>query len=195
MRRAIKEHENTEPLARSKGNFMSHASAMAELGPQAAAKLSSKGFAEALKELRSAPSDTSRSGKTQALAQSSHVGALAARNQGRRVEKRFGWHPGRETFSRGSGEGLIESAATQQALKEMRAHEVRFHTASPPSAQEQYTAARAVASAPEQRLFETELLDDAGFGRKHESRGPSAERAEGAHHAHHWAGGPAGPQL
>jgi len=89
------------------------------------------------------------------------------------MEKRFGWHPGRHTFARGSGEGLIESGPTQQALKEMRAHEVQFRAASPPSAQEQYKAERVLSTGPEERLLETELSDDAGFG----PRGREGERA------------------
>jgi len=178
MRRAERARENSLPLSGS-GGRRSAPSELAELGPEAAAKLHSSAFAEALREMRAAPKDTARgpsAGRTEVLAQAAQSDtAHAAANEGGGMEKRFGWHPGRHTFARGSGEGLIESGATQQALKEMRAHAVRFHSASPPSAKEQYKAARALSLGPE-RLFETELWNDAGFGRRPEGRGP--EEAE-----------------
>jgi hypothetical protein len=165
MRESLKERDNTAPLENASGR-PSAAQDMAELGPDAAAKLHSSAFAEALKEREAAPRDAAHSGRTQELAQAAQHAALHSRkNEGGGMATRFGWHPGRHTFARGSGEGLIESGPTQQALKEMRAHEVAFRSASPPSAQEQFKAERMLSSGPEQRLLETELSNNAGFGR------------------------------
>jgi hypothetical protein len=163
---------------------------MAELGPEAAAKLHSRAFAEALKERNAAPKDDARgtsAGRTDQVEQATKLDLVDVRptqhvahpsaNEGGGTEQRFGWHPGRHTFARGSGEGLIESGATQQALKEMREHDVRFHPASPPSAKEQFKAARALSSGPE-RLLETGLWNDAGFGPRTERRGPTEAEAE-----------------
>jgi hypothetical protein len=58
MRRSLKERQNTLPLSRS--GLHSAASDMAELGPEAAAKLHSRAFAEALKERNAAPKDEAR---------------------------------------------------------------------------------------------------------------------------------------
>jgi len=174
MRAEMKERKNTLSLSAGGRMHAAVSSAMAMLGPDAAAKLHSQGFAEALKEMRAAPNDSPRghtTDRTEALAQAAPPAAShPATNEGGGSAKRFAWHPGRSTYARGSGEGLIQSGATQQALKEMRAHEVRFHSETPPSAKEQFKAARALSSEPEQRLLETGLWNDAGFGK----RGPSA---------------------
>ena len=172
MRAEMKERENTRDQTHGHAAV---SGAMAMLGPDAAAKLHSPGFAEALKEMRAAPTDSPRGrsagSRTEALAQAAQpVATQGAKNEGGGSAQRFGWHPGRSTYARGSGEGLIQSGATQQALKEMRAHEVRFHSETPPSAKEKFKAARALSAGPEQRLLETGLWNDAGFGEK----GPSA---------------------
>ena len=188
MRRSLKERQNTLPLSRS--GLHSAASDTAELGPEAAAKLHSRAFAEALKERNAAPKDDARgtsADRAEEVEQATKLdlvdvrptqhGAHAAGKDRRGTDQRFGWHPGRHTFARGSGQGLIESGATQQALKEMREHDVRFHPASPPSAKEQFKAARALSSGPE-RLLETGLWNDAGFGPRPEKRGPTEAEAE-----------------
>lgn len=165
MRESLKERDNTAPLENA-GRRPSAAEDLAELGPEAAAKLHSSAFTEALKERRAAPRGALQSGRTQEHAQTQatqHAALDTAKNEGGGVETRFGWHPGRHTFARGSGEGLIESGPTQEALKEMRAHEVKFRSASPPSAQEQFKAERMLSPGPDQ-LLETKLSDDAGFG-------------------------------
>ena len=182
MRREMKERENTASLSSKHVQQASASSVLAELGPDAAAKLHARAFEKAMQELRSAPNDAARghSVRTEELVQAEQAAAARANpNEGGNTGKRFGWHPGRQTLDRGSGEGLIESAPTQEALKEMRQHEVQLHKSSPPSAQAQYTAARAISGSPITRLFETELLNDAGFARvEGRARGPSEAEGE-----------------
>ena len=169
VREAMRERENSGSLAVS-GRHPVASSDMAELGPVAAAKLHTAGFTEALNELRTAPSDAALGqhlGHTKELAEGEHkrpVAMAPIRHEGSGDRTRFSWHPGRSTVDRGSGQGLMESSATQQALKELREHAVRLHSASPPSAKAQDHAARMVSRGPDQRLLQTVLRSDAGWG-------------------------------
>lgn len=189
MKRALKEYVNHGGSMKTEGSWGRRSStelsrARRQLGPRAAHLLSSS--TTALEAYRAAPRDVVRTGgaATQQLSEEEQPSGLGqqseasnffsgAGSQGQQQQWSSSWHPGREQEARGSGESLLRSRRTQEAMRELRSHQASKWAAVAPMHLELKQ------EEPGQRpgsheLLATKLAPHAGFTKVHD-RGQALE--------------------
>eukprot|EP00286_Rhodomonas_abbreviata_P024498 CAMPEP_0181294584 /NCGR_PEP_ID=MMETSP1101-20121128/3686_1 /TAXON_ID=46948 /ORGANISM="Rhodomonas abbreviata, Strain Caron Lab Isolate" /LENGTH=601 /DNA_ID=CAMNT_0023399267 /DNA_START=112 /DNA_END=1917 /DNA_ORIENTATION=+ len=143
-------HRSAEFARESRGRSQSSTGLRESLGPEAAARLNSRDTNAALKAYRQSQNVKGQERMQELSEQDNENGRMTAST----------WSPGRYFQARGSGDSLLYSRGTQQALKELNEHD----RAEPPRAR---ALSSSSSSTPGSRhgsdLLATELRGDAGF--------------------------------
>ncbi len=189
MKAALKEYSNHGGQLKSGNgwNVQSEATSLERrkmLGPQAADMLSSPSTMAALRAYRNAPTDDARTQQlTEEPAHASVQEQAPSQTKAEEIGWSNQWHPGRMQDSRGSGMSLLQSRATQEALRQLREHAGRQQNvggrraSSRLTSRQSYAMNLALKDASAQKgsaLLATKLTSHAGFT-KVQDRGQALE--------------------